>query len=143
MRGDEQVVMVPFASYAVEVVPAFLLDSGQYWVCNTHDGGKYLRFDPNAEAKNVADSESATNGNTRHLIRMLKDWQGYCSVLIKSFHLELLAIQFLASWQQSGRGHEGLTDPRALRPVVERSARAAALACTRAGAQPPTAAELG
>jgi len=102
MRGDEQVVMVPFASYAVEVVPAFLLDSGQYWVCNTHDGGKYLRFDPNAEAKNVADSESATNGNTRHLIRMLKDWQGYCSVLIKSFHLELLAIQFLASWQHAG-----------------------------------------
>jgi len=103
MRGDGQVVMVPFTSYAVEVVPAFLLDNGKYWVCNTHDGGKYVTFDPNAEAKNVTDSDTVTNGNTRHLIRMMKCWQGYCAVPMKSFHLELLTTEFLARWEHAGK----------------------------------------
>lgn len=103
MRGDGQVVIVPFASYAVEVVPAFHLDSGQYWVCDTHDGGKYKTFDPDAEAKKVSDSESVTSGNTRDLIRMMKCWQGYCSVPMKSFHIELLSIEFLANWQYAGK----------------------------------------
>jgi hypothetical protein len=102
MRGDGQVVMVPFATYAVEVVPAFLLDNGQYWICNTSGGGSYKNFDPNAEAKNVSDSDSATSGNTRHLIRMMKCWQGYCSIPLKSFHLELLAVDFLRSWPNAG-----------------------------------------
>src|SRR5438128_795704 len=103
MRGDGQVVMVPFTSYAVEVVPAFLLDNGKYWVCNTHDGGKYVTFVPNAEAKNVTDSDTVTNGNTLHLIRMMKCWQGYCAVPMKSFHLELLTTEFLARWEHAGK----------------------------------------
>ncbi len=33
---------------------------------------------------------------------MLKCWQGYCKVPIKSFWLELVAIEFLARWQWAG-----------------------------------------
>jgi hypothetical protein len=101
MRGDGQVVIVPFATHTVEVVPAFLLDNTQYWVCNTHDGGKYVNFDPTAEANSVSSSEGA-NRNTRDLIKMLKCWQGYCSVPLKSFHLELLAVEFLRKWEHAG-----------------------------------------
>jgi len=32
----------------------------------------------------------------------MKCWQGYCSVPIKSFWLELLAVQFLDSWKHRG-----------------------------------------
>lgn len=46
MSGDGQVVVVRFGSYAVEVVPAFLLQSGQYWICDTHNGGTYKESDP-------------------------------------------------------------------------------------------------
>ena len=50
---------------------------------------------------------------------------------------------FLASWLGAGLGPKDMTDTERLREAVQRAGRAAALCCTRAGAQPPTAAELG
>jgi hypothetical protein len=103
MRADGQVVLVPFSSYNVEVVPAFVLNNGQYWICNTNDGGKYETTDPDAEIEKVKKSNDATNGNTRNLIRMMKCWQGYCNVSLKSFCIELLVIEFLESYQYRDR----------------------------------------
>jgi hypothetical protein len=105
IRGDGQVVMVPFGSYNVELVPAFRLQNGQFWICNTNDGGSYKLSDPAAEEKAINLSNSATNGNTRDLIKMLKRWQEYCNVPIKSFVLELLAVEFLNSWAYRGKGY--------------------------------------
>lgn len=103
MRADGQVVVVPFVSYAVEVVPAFKLQNGRFWICDTNDGGKYKESDPDAEIKAVSDSDAQYNGNTRHLIKMMKKWQEYCSVPLKSFLVELVAIEFIASWQYHGK----------------------------------------
>lgn len=103
MRGDGQVVVVPFASYSVEVVPAFRLRNGQALICDTNDGGRYKTADPIAETKAVEHSHAQTNGNTRDLIRMLKRWQEYCSVPLKSFAIELLVVEFLASWPHRGK----------------------------------------
>ena len=50
---------------------------------------------------------------------------------------------FLATWVQAGRSAGELDDRQALRPAVDRAVRAAALACTKAGAQPPRRDELG
>jgi hypothetical protein len=96
MRGDGQVVVVRFGSYSVEVVPAFELDNGRYWICDTHDGGSYKQTDPWAEVAHIDSADRANNGNLRPLIRMLKAWQACCSVPIKSFQLELLAADFIA-----------------------------------------------
>jgi fructokinase len=49
---------------------------------------------------------------------------------------------FLATWVAAGRGPQALADTVLLGTALRRAVRAAALACTRAGAQPPTAAEL-
>lgn len=95
MRGDGQVVVVRFGTYSVEVVPAFLLTNGRYWICNTHDGGSYKETDPLAEVNHIETVDRATNHNLRPLIRMSKTWQAHCSVAIKSFQLELLAADFL------------------------------------------------
>lgn len=103
MRGDGQVVVVQFGSYAVEVVPAFALDGGGYWICDTNGGGKYKKTDPDAEMAAVKQSNDASKNNTRDLIRMMKCWQAYCNVPLKSFQIELLVIEFLPSWQHSGR----------------------------------------
>lgn len=103
MRGDGQVVVVPFTSFRVEVVPAFLLDSGQYWICNTHDGGKYVATDPKRELEKIDESNKKTGNNTRDLVRMMKCWQQECSVPIKSFHIELLAMDFLDQWEYAGK----------------------------------------
>lgn len=96
MSGDGQVVVVRFGSYSVEVVPAFLLTNGRYWICNTNDGGSYKETDPWAEVGYINTIDQANNNNLRPLIRMLKAWQSCCSVPIKSFQLELLAADFLS-----------------------------------------------
>jgi len=103
MRGDGQVVVVQFGSYAVEVVPAFALDGGGYWICDTNGGGKYKKTDPDAEVAAIKQSNDASNNNTRDLIRMMKCWQAYCNVPLKSFQIELLAIDFLALWEHRGK----------------------------------------
>ncbi len=102
MRGDGQVVVVGFISYAVEVVPAFELQGGRYWICDTNNGGSYKTIDPGAEKVVLSSSDDRTNGNTRALIRMMKGWQASCSVReMKSFWIELLAIEFLNAWQHA------------------------------------------
>ena len=102
MRADGQVVLVPFVSYAVEVVPAFKLTDGQHFICDTHAGGSYKRTDPDAEQQLVRSSNATTKGNTRDLIRLMKAWQRTCSVPLKSFLIELAAVDFLASWEHAG-----------------------------------------
>lgn len=75
IRGDGPVVMVPFQSYAVELLPAFRLTNGRYWIPITAKGGYYKEFDPKAEQDKIAASNTQRNNNTRDLIRMVKCWQ--------------------------------------------------------------------
>jgi hypothetical protein len=96
MSGDGQVVVVRFESYNVEVVPAFLLTNGRYWICDTNDGGRYKESDPWSEVNHINAVDQANNHNLRPLIRMMKAWQMNCSVPIKSFQVELLAADFIA-----------------------------------------------
>jgi hypothetical protein len=96
MSGDGQIVLVGFESYAVEVVPAFPLTNGRYWICDTNNGGSYKETDPWAELRHIEAVDKVNNNNLRPLIRMLKAWQDWCSVPIKSFQLELLAAEFIA-----------------------------------------------
>ena len=96
MSGDGQVVVVNFGSYSVEVVPAFeLATPGRYWICDTHNGGSYRETAPRDQVAHLDAADNATARNLRPLIRMLKAWQAWCSVPIKSFHLELLATEFI------------------------------------------------
>lgn len=96
MSGDGQIVLVKFGSYNVEVVPAFELQNGGYWICDTNTGGSYKWTNPWSEAAHIETVDKATNGNLRPLICMLKAWQTNCSVPIKSFQLELVAAEFIA-----------------------------------------------
>jgi fructokinase len=49
----------------------------------------------------------------------------------------------LAMWLEWGFGRHDLADPAKLERAVEFAVRAAAINCTRAGAEPPTRAEMG
>lgn len=95
IQADRQVVLVNFGSYAIEIVPAFLLTNGCYWICDSAGAGRYKVTNPQAEVQYLQEVDLACKGNLRPLIRMLKAWQAYCSVPIKSFHLELVAAEFL------------------------------------------------
>lgn len=98
MRGDGQAVVVRFSSIPIEVVPAFRFENGQFWICDSRDGGSYILTDPNAELQALNQSDQQNGGTTRHLIRVAKQWQRHCNVPIKSFLLERFAIHFLNEW---------------------------------------------
>jgi Second Messenger Oligonucleotide or Dinucleotide Synthetase domain len=111
MRGDGQVVVVPFVSHEIEVVPAFVHKSlffreptGKYIICNTGGGGSWTVTDPKAEQAHIREANTRTDGETRNLTRMLKRWQAHCHVEIKSFVLELLVVEFLDGWTHSKKG---------------------------------------
>lgn len=100
IKGDGPVVLAEFESYNVEIVPAFLYDADDrsYYVCDTKSGGKYLTTKPLHEVDAIHSADARNNRNVRRLVRMLKCWQAYCLVPIKSFYLELLAVDFLDQW---------------------------------------------
>lgn len=99
MRGDGQVVLVDFVSYKVEVVPAFQLQNGNYYIPDTNNGGKWKETSPRSEQKNITDSNKRSNGNTVKLIKLIKAWKYACNVPIKSLAIELSAVEFLVTWK--------------------------------------------
>jgi hypothetical protein len=112
MRGDGQVVDVRFTNaHGVEVVPAFLLQNGRYWICDTNNGGRYKEVDPVAEIAAIETSDRAYGGATRDLIRMVKRWQWFCNVdELRSFQLELVIIDFLPTVHYGVSGYRSLYD---------------------------------
>lgn len=103
IRGDGQVVVVPFNSYRIEVVPAFPLEGGGYLICDTNDGGRYKHVDPIAEIGALDVADARANGNVRKLTRVLKQWQRHCDVPIKSFQIEALVMEILPQLSYGGR----------------------------------------
>ncbi|MBB5456683.1 SMODS domain-containing nucleotidyltransferase [Paraburkholderia sp. Cpub6] len=105
IKGDGPVVLAGFTSYNVEIVPAFLYNEEErsYYVCDTNNGGSYKKTMPVHEIDAIDSADARNSNNVRRLIRMLKAWQSCCSVPIKSFYLELLAIEFLdqCDWRHS------------------------------------------
>jgi len=96
MRGDGQVVVVPFGHVKIEVVPAFALPNGRFLICETSGDGSYHETDLMAERRALNLADSMFNGCARPLIRMAKQWQRYCNVDdLKSFMIERLVIEFL------------------------------------------------
>ena len=102
IRGDGQVVVVPFNTCKVEVVPAFPCRDGGYLVCDANEGGRYKQVDPYAEIAALQRVDTALNGNVRKLSRMLKQWQRNCNVPIKSFNIEAIIIELLPHLDYGG-----------------------------------------
>jgi hypothetical protein len=69
----------------------------------TELGGRYKKADYEAEASRITKSNNESANNTRHLVKMMKRWQAHCSVPLKSFFIELTAIEFLESWGSRGK----------------------------------------
>lgn len=106
VKGDGPVVLAGFHSYELEIVPVFALQEfGAYWICDTKAGGRYVKTMPHVETQDLEAADARNNRNVRRLIRMLKCWQAYCSVPIRSFYLELLAVKFMDQWAHRQQGY--------------------------------------
>ena len=95
IRGDGQVVIVPFNTYQIEVAPAFRLTSGAQFICDTNNGGTWRTVDPDSEIASLVAADAVVNGNVRKLGRIFKQWQRACDVPLKSFQIERLLIDYL------------------------------------------------
>lgn len=101
MRGDGQVICIPFNDTPVELSPGFRCQDGSIIICDTNDGGRYKTSTAEAEETALNASDRGWNGNTRALIRMLKQWQREHNVPMKSFVIEQMARHFLKQWNYS------------------------------------------
>lgn len=104
MRGDGQVVVIPFNTIPIEVSPGFRCTDGSILVCDANNQGRYITSTAEPEAADLAAADAAFNYNARPLVRMMKLWQRERNVPLKSFQLERLAIEFLRVWPHSMRG---------------------------------------
>ncbi len=95
MRGDGQVVVVPFNSCGIEVAPGFPATGGGYLICDANDRGRYKWVHPGGELAVFNDADARFVGNVRKLSQMLKQWQRYCDVPIKSFQMEAVVKEAL------------------------------------------------
>jgi Second Messenger Oligonucleotide or Dinucleotide Synthetase domain len=96
IRGDGQVVVIPFNTYGIEVAPGFPANGGGYLICDTNNGGRYKWVHPAAELTEFNAFDARFAGNVRKLSQMLKQWQRHCNVPIKSFQIEALVKETLA-----------------------------------------------
>ena len=103
IKSDRNVVFVNFNSYAVEVVPAFELTNGNFYMPDSYGNGSWKTSSPKSEKDVIVLSNKKTNGNTVSLIKMLKAWRNNSNVPIKSILIELIAIEFLNQWVYSDK----------------------------------------
>ncbi|ONF47349.1 SMODS domain-containing nucleotidyltransferase [Methylobacterium radiotolerans] len=103
MRGDGQVVVVPFNTTPIEVSPGFRMYDGSILGCDANGGGRYVTSTAEAEAADLGLSDRLYDGSTRHLARMFKQWQRHCNVPLKSFWIERLAVQFMSTYQHASQ----------------------------------------
>ena len=104
IKADGQAILVPFASYAVEVVPCFRGNNGVFITPDSNDNWQWKLTNPLAEKTLLLKSNVRTKGNTIKLIKMVKAWRDYCSVELKSLVIELRAIYFLEKWPYFDKG---------------------------------------
>jgi hypothetical protein len=104
IRGDGQVVVVGFNSIAIEIVPAFIAQSGGFMICDTNDGGRWKLVNPTGEAVIFNQADSELNGNARKITRIFKQWKRHCDVPIKSFQIEQLVREALAQMRWGANG---------------------------------------
>jgi hypothetical protein len=99
LRADGQVVVAPFQTYNVEIIPAFALNDGTYITAHTADNGSWRASNPVAEYQRIVYADSVSAGKATHLVKMTKAWMRECSVDIPSMCLETLACDFVVQWQ--------------------------------------------
>jgi hypothetical protein len=98
LRADGQVVLAPFSTYDVEVVPAFPFQDGTFLTADTNDGGRWRKSNPIAEFEDLRAADSVSAGKATHLLQMAKAWKRECSVEMKSICLEVLVGVFVKQW---------------------------------------------
>lgn len=106
IKADGQIISVPFSDgISFEVLPAFLNNDGSYTFANANDGGSWKITDPKAEIEAVAELNKECNRNLKRLSKMARVWKDKNSVDISGILLDILAYNFLKSWEYRDKSY--------------------------------------
>jgi hypothetical protein len=97
--GDGPVVVAPFSTYKVEIVPCFDVGNGVLLNAHTKNDGFWAYSNPIAELNDLNRVDAASGGKARALCRMLKAWKEHCNIDMRSVCLEIAAVVFVDQWQ--------------------------------------------
>lgn len=92
--ADGQIVAVNFQGYRVEVLPAFLNESGDYIYGDTNDGGTWKLTKPRPEIKAVNELNNATNQNLKDACKMIRAWKNKAGIGIGGLLIDTLVFNF-------------------------------------------------
>jgi hypothetical protein len=100
IKGDGQVVVLPFQNYMVEVLPAFFdKDADGYRFPDSNDGGCWRVCKPVQEMAAVDERNTRTNRNYKHVCKMLRAWKNNHGVSMGGLLLDTLVYNFFGQDQ--------------------------------------------
>lgn len=95
IKGDGQVVVVQFAKFKVEVLPAFYRkDTNDYLHPDTNDGGDWKITRPQQEMGAMHSMNVRTNRNYKHACKMLRAWKNEHGVPMSGIVIDTLCYRF-------------------------------------------------
>jgi Second Messenger Oligonucleotide or Dinucleotide Synthetase domain len=99
--GDGQVVVVEFTdNIKFEVLPVFEnKDKQTFTFPNANNGGSWRICNPREEIAAIKKRNDATNGNMKHLARMMRVWRDHCAVPMGGWLIDTLAYQFIETYE--------------------------------------------
>lgn len=95
IRPDGHAVTITFTDFKVDVVPGFHRKGGGYLIPDT-SGPRWIPTDPKRHVEIWSQANRTHNGDLVPLLKMLKGWNA-SRRLLKSFHLETLALDILTN----------------------------------------------
>lgn len=107
-----KVVLIAFGKgqHDVELLPAYEVGGGIYQIPNTINGGGFESFDVGADFAVVEESDDATNGLSRKLIKIIKQWrQLHSGLVVESFEIEQAVASFIEAYDIDGKSWSELT----------------------------------
>ncbi len=111
IRAWGKVIQITFSesTHNIELLPSWEQTNGTFLIPNTKKGGHWENWDPRQEIKKISDSELATKGKTRTLIRMTKKWTETCTANLTSFQIEKGVVDFYNGYDSNNKGLSVLT----------------------------------
>jgi hypothetical protein len=83
-----------------EILPVFETTDKESWVYpNANSGGSWRYCNPRAEIAAIKNRNLVTNGNLKHLARMMRVWRDYCDVPMSGALIDTLAYQFTEGYE--------------------------------------------
>ncbi|MPZ20577.1 MAG: nucleotidyltransferase [Luteitalea sp.] len=91
-----QAVTIRFSGFVVDVVPGVRRQGGGFLIPNSITQ-KWLSTDPRTHVQLMVDANAAHGGSLVPMIKMLKGWNRASGGILRSFHLEVLALSILSN----------------------------------------------